>query len=101
MTQIIVTIIVAVLGSQSLSLIVQRLLGRLDKSDPVRGGIRILLFMRLELLYRQTLERGFCSIADKRTAEDIYMNYHALGGNGVGTEMITHIREAEIESDVK
>ena len=100
MTELIVAVIVAVLGSQALSLLVQHLLDRLDHDNPMRQAIRILLFLKLELFFKQMVDAGgIMSIEDKRTAEDIYTAYHRLGGNGVGTEMIQQIREAHIKGD--
>lgn len=39
---------------------------------------------------------GVCDVETKQTAEKIYRAYHALGGNGVGTQMIEDIRNAHI-----
>lgn len=96
----IVAVIVAVLGSQTVGVVVQHFLSKSDRNNPMRQAIRILLFLKLELFFRKMVDdRGIMSIEDKRTAEDIYTAYHALGGNGVGTEMIQQIREAHIKAD--
>ena len=98
MSDIIVAIVVAVIGSQALSIVVQRLMDKMDKTNPMRQAIRILLFLKLELFFKQMVENGeIVSIEDKRMAEDDYTAYHDLGGNGVGTEMIKQIREAHIK----
>lgn len=39
---------------------------------------------------------GVCDVSTKETAETIYRAYSALGGNGVGSQMIEDIRHAHI-----
>ena len=100
MTELIVAVIVAVLGSQTVGIVVQHVLSNSDRNNPMRQAIRILLFLKLELFFKQMVDHnGIMSIEDKRTAEDVYTAYHDLGGNGVGTEMIQQIREAHIKGD--
>ena len=94
MTELVVAVIVAVLGSQTV--------GISDRNNPMRQALCILLFLKLELFFKQMVDHnGIMSIEDKRTAEDVYTAYHDLGGNGVGTEMIQQIREAHIKGEEK
>lgn len=81
-------IVCAILGSQTVTLLVQWLLGKLDKRDnPIRNGVKELLYCKL-VHYDDLLQsRGYTPLEDKETVERVYMAYHALGGNGVGTEI--------------
>lgn len=63
-------------------------------------GVKELLFCKLELLHQQMVDNGgVCTVEAKQTAERIYLAYHGLGGNGVGTEMRNDILDAHIQED--
>lgn len=54
----------------------------------MRKGIRALLRADLIRLYNKYHdELGYCPIYVKQSLEDEYQQYHALKGNGVGTNM--------------
>ena len=54
----------------------------------MRKGIRALLRADLIRLYNKyNDELGYCPIYVKQSLEDEYQQYHALKGNGVGTNM--------------
>lgn len=93
-------VLVAVVGSGGFGALVPWLLDRFDhRSDPLRDGVKELLFCKLELLHRQTMQQGSASVETKRTAERIYGAYAGLGGNGTGTSMIEDIRRARITGE--
>lgn len=86
-------VIYAILGSQTVAILVQWVLNRIDaKRNPLRDGVKELLFCKLKQFDEQRERNGFVPIADKETVERVYTAYHALGGNGVGTEMTNKIR---------
>lgn len=86
-------VICAILGSQTVTILVQWVLNKIDaKRNPLREGVKELLFCKLKQFDEQRERNGFVSIADKETVERVYMAYHTLGGNGVGTEMTNKIR---------
>lgn len=86
-------VICAILGSQTVTILVQWALNRIDaKRNPLRDGVKELLFCKLKQFDEQRERNGFVPIADKETVERVYTAYHALGGNGVGTEMTNKIR---------
>lgn len=97
--EMIVAIVVAVVGSSGAGTIVAWALRKLDsKNDPLHEGVRVLLFCKLEAIQQQMVQDGgVCDVPTKQTAEQIYSAYHAMGGNGVGTQMIEDIRRAHIE----
>ena len=83
----------AILSSQTITILVQWVLNRIDaKRNPLREGVKELLFCKLKQFDEQRERNGFVPIADKETVERVYMAYHALGGNGVGTEITNKIR---------
>lgn len=83
----------AILGSQTVTILVQWVLSKIDaKRNPLREGVKELLFCKLKQFDEQREHNGFVPIADKETVERVYTAYHALGGNGVGTEITNKIR---------
>lgn len=83
----------AILGSQTVTILVQWVLSKIDaKRNPLREGVKELLFCKLKQFDEQRERNGFVPIADKETVERVYTAYHALGGNGVGTEITNKIR---------
>lgn len=83
----------AILGSQTVTIVVQWVLSKIDaKRNPLREGVKELLFCKLKQFDEQRERNGFVPIADKETVERVYTAYHALGGNGVGTEITNKIR---------
>lgn len=83
----------ALLGSQTVTILVQWVLSKIDaKRNPLREGVKELLFCKLKQFDEQREHNGFVPITDKETVERVYTAYHALGGNGVGTEITNKIR---------
>lgn len=83
----------AIFGSQTVTILVQWVLNRIDaKRNPLHEGVKELLFCKLKQFDEQREHNGFVPIADKETVERVYNAYHALGGNGVGTEITNKIR---------
>lgn len=53
-----------------------------------RAGIRALLRAEIIRVYNKYHDDlGYCPIYVKQSIEDIYKQYHALKGNGVGTQL--------------
>lgn len=93
----IATIIASMIGSGGFGATVTWLLGKLDRRNPIREGVKTLLFLRLrEIRQRMTTQHGTLSIDDKRVAEQIHESYHAAGGNHLGDAMIDEIRHAPL-----
>lgn len=65
---------------------------RCETQSVTRGGERTPCFGKLKQFDEQRERNGFVPIADKETVERVYTAYHALGGNGVGTEITNKIR---------
>lgn len=97
----IVAIVIAIIGSGGSGVFVTWILSKVDqRHDPLHEGVRELLFCKLELLHQQMVDNGgVCTVEAKQTAERIYLAYHGLGGNGVGTEMRNDILDAHIQED--
>lgn len=65
----------------------------------MRKGIRALLRADLIRLYNKYHDDlGYCPIYVKQSLEDEYKQYHALRGNGVGTQMYEALMALPTES---
>lgn len=65
-----------------------------------RNGVRALLraeIIRVYNKYHDDLK--YCPIYVKQSMEDIYKQYHALKGNGVGTKLYEEIMELPTEKE--
>lgn len=67
-----------------------------------RKGIRALLRADLIRLYNKYHEDlGYCPIYVKQSLEDEYKQYHALKGNGVGTQLYNDLMALPTEKQKK
>lgn len=61
----------------------------------LKCGVRTTLRSRLVDLHAKYVVTGAgCPQWVKDEAEDVYLSYHTLGGNGVGTQLYTEILQA-------
>lgn len=57
-------------------------------------GMRSLLRNKLVEDHHDMLKNGGCTLLEKEVADRNYKPYHALGGNGLGTQMYEEIMDA-------
>ncbi len=60
-------------------------------------GVKILLKNRIIEKYYTFKKDGFISIFDKQIVNELYNEYHNLGGNGVISDIINEINELDIK----
>jgi len=70
-----------------LSLAYRKLSCRVKQQDAIKLGMMALLWDRLYQIYNECERSGQISIDGLKNVENIYKQYHALGGNGTGTEL--------------
>ena len=54
-----------------------------DQTRAIRSGMQALLRDRLLCGYRHYMEKGWADYDDRANMENLYVQYHALGANGV------------------
>lgn len=59
----------------------------------VKSGIKALLSNEIVRLYELYAELGYCPSYIKENVEEIYKNYHRLGGDGMITSMVNKLYE--------
>ncbi len=63
------------------------------KQAAVENGVKALLRNALLQEYRKYKTLGEIPILDKENFEHMYKEYHALGGNDIGTQMYEEIKK--------
>lgn len=63
------------------------------RQQAVENGVLALLRNAMLLEYRKHKLAGEISIIDKENFEHMYKEYHALGGNDIGTQMFEEIKK--------
>lgn len=80
-----------------LSYFMKRVLGKIKRLELVEGGMQALLRDRIIQIYNHCMDRGFCPIYERENAEKLYTQYHALGGNGTVTDLMTKLKALPTE----
>jgi hypothetical protein len=95
-----IPVIIAIIGSGGFGTLVAWGLRRVDKrgrDSPLSEGVRVLLLCKLEAMQAEMVaNHGIAGNALKARAQKVYDAYHALGGNGHGTQINRDIQDAPI-----
>lgn len=75
-----------------LGFIVKLLFARLKRLTLVERGMQALLKDRIIQAYNKTIEQGYCPIYCLECINELYEQYHALGGNGTVTKLVEELR---------
>ena len=59
----------------------------------LKNGVLAILHNKIYTLGMQYIERSWISLEDLKDFEYLYNAYHALGGNGIGTEIYKRVKE--------
>lgn len=62
-----------------------------EEQKAIRDGMRSLLRRQIIFDCESAIKEGYCPASTKDTIEDMYNSYHALGGNGVVTQIKTQM----------
>lgn len=63
------------------------------RQDAIEEGLRGLLHDRIHERYLQCEAKGFADVCDRENMQLLYEPYHALGGNGTGTDLYNKMRD--------
>jgi hypothetical protein len=67
------------------------------KQKATEDGLQALLHDRIFSIYSDCYQKGYASIDDIRNLDYLYQPYHALGGNGTGTELYERVKKMPAE----
>ncbi len=87
---ILTAIISAVVGAGVTALIARARLGKI-KYGAVQEGLQSLLRAEIIRQNEKYIERGYCPVYAKDALRRVYEAYHALGGNGVMTDLYNEV----------
>lgn len=76
--------------------LLRRARGREAESAALKQGVMAILHDRLYAECTVLIRRGRVRVAELRNVEYLYSAYHALGGNGTGTELYTRVKQLNL-----
>lgn len=102
--QNIITIIISVLSASGIlgigtKAILTRLRNQETRQKAVESGVQALLRDRMLHNYNKYTELGYAPIYAKENFENMYQQYHGLGGNGVMTQLHADFMELPTEKE--
>lgn len=77
----------------------RKLKKRVDEQDLIKQGVLAILHDRLFQAGRYFISQGEISLEELKNIEYLYRSYHALGGNGTGTEIWERIKELPLKKE--
>lgn len=104
--QDIITIIISVLSATGIlgigtKAILRRLKRQETRQKAVELGVQALLRDRMLHNYNKYMEQGYAPIFAKENFENMYTQYHGLGGNGVMTQLHTAFMELPTDKETE
>lgn len=75
----------------------KRLAKRVREQEAIKEGVLAILHDRLFQAGRYHILQGYISLEELKNVEYLYRSYHALGGNGTGTEIWERIKDLPLK----
>lgn len=102
--QNIITAIISILSASGVlsigtKAILVRLKNQESRQKAVELGVQALLRDHMLNNYNKYIELGFAPLFAKENFENMYQQYHGLGGNGVMTQLHSEFMELPTESE--
>lgn len=63
----------------------------------IKDGLLALMHDRIFAIYAECEQKHYASVEEIRNLEYLYLPYHALGGNGTGTELYDRVKKMPTE----
>jgi len=67
------------------------------RQQAMEDGLKALLHDRIYQCYVDCERKGFASVKDIENMDCLYLPYHALGGNGAGTELFERMKKMPVD----
>lgn len=87
----------------ALAVAYKRLAGKVkaqqDERKALKEGVLAILHDRLYQSCRYYIKQGWVDVEGLKNIEYLYKSYHALGGNGTGTELYNRVKALPIKGD--
>lgn len=79
--------------------IAKRLKARQTEDEAIKDGLLAILHDRLYTECSRHIDAGQIDLTAMKNIEYIYKAYHALGGNGTGTELYERVKALDLEKE--
>ena len=96
MSELLVPIVVAILGSNALLAVVNAIINAVKKPSAIELSLVWLLQDKLEFLMTREIQRGSTTVEMKKFIHKGYNFYHSLGGNGDMTAIVHDYDNLEV-----
>lgn len=70
-----------------------------EENKAIKDGLLAILHDRLYQACTYYINKGYIDLPSLKNIECLYKSYHALGGNGTGTELYTRAKALPIRDD--
>lgn len=70
-----------------------------EENKAIKNGLLAILHDRLYQACTHYIEKGYIDLPSLKNIEYLYKSYHALGGNGTGTELYMRAKALPIRDD--
>lgn len=70
-----------------------------EENKAIKNGLLAILHDRLYQACTHYIEKGYIDLSGLKNIEYLYKSYHALGGNGTGTELYMRAKALPIRDD--
>lgn len=77
-----------------------RLRTTIKSTNAIKLGMQALLRDRLYKIYDKCTAKGYATLYERENFENLYLQYHSLGSNGVMDDIRTKFLALEVEDDV-
>lgn len=66
----------------------KRIAKEIDEDRAIKNGLRALLREKIIEICDRCIDRGYVHIHNLESIDDLYIQYHELGGNGMVTKLV-------------
>lgn len=91
--------LVAASGGWAFKIVLKRQKARKLEQDALKEGVLALLHDRLYQGCRYHIKEKEITDAEMKNMEYLYRGYHALGGNGTGTELYERVKDLPLKEE--
>ena len=85
--------------SAGFKMTVSKMRERKSEQDAIKEGVLALLHDRLYQGCSYYSAKGEITVPETKNMEYLYRGYHALGGNGTGTELYERVKELKLKEE--
>lgn len=74
----------------------KRISKEIDEDKAIKNGLRALLREKIIEICDRCIDRGYVHIHNLESIDDLYVQYHELGGNGMVTKLVEDTKKLQL-----